>query len=139
MQQNPYLLVVEDTKSHIMIAEYALSKLNVDAVYVEDGITAMEMVAQSKPDLMLLDLWLPGANGEAVLEHAHTLYGAVGINTIIMSSQTMAIQELKSRFPYIHGYLIKPYVPQKLIDTVSSLLLTYHDSDEEKLRSKHTA
>lgn len=137
----PKVLVVEDTQTHQMIAEYALKKLNVEATFVEDGLTAIDTITQYKPDLMLLDLWLPGVNGETVLARTQALYGDKGINTIIVTSQTVILRELQRQFPFVRDLIIKPYVPQQLIDAVSSLLFaqTENTNSQSSLSTKHPA
>lgn len=118
----PDVLIVEDTKSHLLIAQYTIQKLGIVARYAEDGLTAMEMVERYKPDLLLVDLWLPGANGEAVLEYTQNLYGKQGVHAIVTSSQTTDIDVLYEQYPIIRDYLVKPFMPQQLVDAICDAL-----------------
>jgi len=122
----PDILVVEDTKTHLLIAQYTIDKLGLSARYAEDGLTAMQMIEAHQPDLMLLDLWLPGASGETVLEYTQNLYGKRSVNTIITSSQTTDINHLFESYPIISQYLIKPFVRQQLIDAICTGLNIHH-------------
>lgn len=62
------ILVVEDEESLVTGLEYALGKEGYDVDVARDGRVALEMLATSAPDLVLLDVMLPGRSGLDVLK-----------------------------------------------------------------------
>ncbi|MCB0116611.1 MAG: response regulator, partial [Caldilineaceae bacterium] len=57
------ILVVEDEPALVDTLEYALSRQGYAVVVARDGITALDMARGQKPDLILLDVMLPGLDG----------------------------------------------------------------------------
>src|ERR1700722_4050831 len=60
------ILVVDDQPANIQIVGAALGKLGCEIIPASDGPTALKRVALRMPDLILLDLFMPGMNGYEV-------------------------------------------------------------------------
>lgn len=62
------VLVVEDEPSLIFTLRDTLESEGYDVVVSEEGSQAMEMIKEHKPDLMILDIMLPGKSGYEIME-----------------------------------------------------------------------
>ncbi len=69
-----YVLIIDDDKDICHLLSYLLEHAGYETQQGHDGSTAMQLLAQREPDVMLLDSIIPEPNGMVVLAHAHTLY-----------------------------------------------------------------
>src|SRR6266542_6170948 len=72
MNRHPRILVVEDDPTVAEVVRRYLERDGFDVETVEDGISALDTVAASPPDLMILDLMLPGLDGLEVFRRARS-------------------------------------------------------------------
>lgn len=109
------ILVIEDDPSVRETLGMVLEAYNHQADLREDGEQALEYLSSQWPDVMLLDLTLPGMNGEEVYEKIQARFGKVP-PTIVLS----AAQQGESRARYLPGtlFLAKPYT----IDDLEAIL-----------------
>jgi CheY-like chemotaxis protein len=86
-----------------------------------DGASALEMVREQRPDLMFLDLNIPGASGADVLQELKSDPATAGIRVIIVT----ATGEEGRDFVLALGadeYFTKPFSPTQLLRTVEDVL-----------------
>ena len=116
MRRRPYVLIVEDDAPLRRLYRTALSLAGFDVREVADGYAALQAIDESRPDLIVLDLLLPGVNGFAVREElkaqAHTRDLPV---VIVTGTDGMAHYELDA-----NCVLRKPVTPDRLVATVWS-------------------
>ena len=65
----PRILAVDDNKQNLSILERTLTAAQYEVITAEDGPTALKLVGSSAPDLVLLDVMMPGMSGYEVCEH----------------------------------------------------------------------
>lgn len=80
------ILLVEDDKFLRELMTKKLFSMEYDVVSAVDGESGLAMIKESKPDLVLLDLILPGINGFEVLERAKKDPETASIPIIILSN-----------------------------------------------------
>ena len=83
------------------------------------GTEALLLLEEKKPDLVLLDLMLPGLNGEEVLPHL------TGIPVIVLSAKSEDTDKILGLSMGADDYVTKPYNPQEPIARVRSQLRRY--------------
>jgi len=107
------VLVVEDDSSVRETLGMVLEAFQHEAELVSDGERALKHLESSWPDVMLLDLSLPGMSGEEVYKKIQTRFGRVP-PTVILS----AVQQGESRASHLPGahFLAKPYTIEQLAD-----------------------
>lgn len=69
MRDRPLILIVDDEPFNVDYLEQELEEMGYDTVAAGDGRTALEQVATAAPDVVLLDIMMPGMDGFAVLSH----------------------------------------------------------------------
>jgi two-component system repressor protein LuxO len=114
------LLLIEDTPSILRLYHEVLAKLDVELIDAETGARAREALKDTIPDIVLLDLELPDANGIEILRHirARKLASAVIVITAHGSVKT-AVEAMREG---AYDFIIKPFAPDRLLVTVKNAL-----------------
>jgi PAS domain S-box-containing protein len=118
----PTILVVDDDPTTRQVLARQLSGGNYNFVLVEDGYQALDFIARTPPDLILLDIMMPGMNGVEVVEHVREHYSAHFIPIILIS----ALGDSETRVAGIQAgandFVTKPYNLDELRARVRSML-----------------
>lgn len=80
------ILLVEDSKPIRMENQRVLVKAGYEVVCAEDGESALKLAGEQMPDLILLDMILPGMSGPEVLEHLKKNAATANIPVVVLSS-----------------------------------------------------
>ena len=120
MTTKPRLLLVEDTPSIMRLYHEVLKKLEVDLLDATTGARADEILGDTIPDVVLLDVELPDANGIDILRRirARNLPCAVIVVTA-HGSVKIAVEAMREG---AYDFIIKPFPPDRLIVTVRNAL-----------------
>ena len=120
MTTKPRLLVVEDTPSIMRIYHEVLKKLDVELIDAATGARAYDILDETIPDLVLLDVELPDANGIDILKRikARNLPSAVIVVTA-HGSVKIAVEAMREG---AYDFIIKPFPPDRLLVTVRNAL-----------------
>jgi two-component system response regulator ArlR len=114
------ILVVEDDESIARFVELELTHNGYEVVRAGDGATALELVEGTSPDLIVLDLMLPGVEG---LDVARTLRDHGFSRPILMLTARAETHDLVAGFEAgADDYLRKPFEMPELLYRVRSLL-----------------
>jgi CheY-like chemotaxis protein len=79
------ILLVEDNRTVRIANERALIKAGYEVVCAKDGESALQLALEQKPDLILLDMILPGMSGPDVLEHLKKNAVTLDIPVVVLS------------------------------------------------------
>jgi DNA-binding NtrC family response regulator len=120
MTTKPRLLLVEDTPSILRLYHEVLKKLDVDLIDAETGARALDVLNETIPDLVLLDVELPDTNGIDILRRirARNLPCAVIVVTG-HGSVKIAVEAMREG---AYDFIMKPFPPDRLIVTVRNAL-----------------
>ncbi|NIQ03179.1 MAG: response regulator, partial [Nitrospinaceae bacterium] len=77
------VLIVDDEKNIVSSLEGILSDEGYEVGIAEDGLDALERIQSDPPDLVLLDIWLPGMDGIEVLKTIKTYHPEIEV--LVMS------------------------------------------------------
>jgi Response regulator containing CheY-like receiver, AAA-type ATPase, and DNA-binding domains len=118
------VVVVED---HDMIRSLVAEFLRLQGARVLDcsnAAQALERVTQERPDVVLSDINLPGADGFQLLQHIRSLDSEIGGNTpvIAMSAMGATVTNQRALAAGFCSYLGKPFTPQQLLNTIQAAL-----------------
>lgn len=89
------ILVVEDEKPYLRALALKLEHSGFDVCTAEDGEQALKKISNSKPDLILLDLIMPGTDGFSVL--TEMVNRSLSIPTIVLSNLGQPNDEKKAK------------------------------------------
>lgn len=116
------ILVIEDDPDALRLIEYALEQEGYETVAAKDGLEGIRKAQDESPDLIILDIMLPGLDGYDVC-HELRQKPETSIVPILMTS-AKARQEDKNIGLRLGAddYLTKPVDPEVVIDKVKGLL-----------------
>lgn len=123
------ILIIDDDLHIGNALEEALEAENYGIFRAYSGTEAIYVLKQSKPDLVLLDLMLPGLSGEEVLPHIK------GIPVIIMSAKTDIDNKVELLLGGAIDYITKPFHIKELLARISVHLRTYDSCGKSRVLS----
>jgi two-component system phosphate regulon response regulator PhoB len=116
------ILIVDDESS---LRTLVRANLEVDGLEVSeavDGIEAMNMLQESKPDLILLDIMMPGKDGIEVLEELAADENLRGIPVILLTAKGELEDLERGAALGARGHITKPFDPEQMVRTVKAAL-----------------
>lgn len=115
----PRVLVVDDEAPMVeLICEYVRAA-GMDVAVARDGPTAVEAVRDRRPDVILLDVMLPGFDGLEVLRQVRTFSDAY---VIMLTARAEEVDRIVGLSVGADDYLVKPFSPRELVARVKALL-----------------
>ncbi len=122
------ILLVEDEKSLSEPLAYLLRREGYEVSIVDNGPAALEMVDQSPPDLMLLDLMLPGLAGTEVCREVRT---KSSLPIIMLTAKDSEIDIVVGLELGADDYVTKPYSSRVLLSRIKAVLRRRQSTTEE--------
>ncbi len=116
------ILVVDDSAIARKAARIPLETEGYRVVEAVDGFEALGQLQNEKPDLVLLDLVMPGIDGYRVLDLIRGNPNYAGLPVIMLTARDGLIDKLKGRISDLDAYLTKPFEPFDLIREVAKQL-----------------
>jgi len=127
------ILVVDDEQKIIQITSDYLEAAGYAVLAADDGISALRIVDESQPDLIILDLGLPGMDG---LDVCRELRKKSDLPIIILTARGEESDKLVGLELGADDYITKPFSPKELVARVRAVLRRMEKStpDEEIFR-----
>jgi two-component system, OmpR family, response regulator ResD len=116
---NETILVVDDEPTICEVVELYLQREGYTVRIAHDGNQALALVAQQRPDLIILDLMLPGMNG---LEITRRLRLEGHIPIIMLTARTEETDRVVGLELGADDYVTKPFSPRELVARVKAIL-----------------
>jgi DNA-binding response OmpR family regulator len=116
------LLVVEDEPVQLKILTAGLAAEGFDVVVARDGVQAVGMVRKEQPNLVLLDIGLPGGDGYVVLQRLKALAASSVLPIIAVSARSADTDRAKMLSLGADDYFQKPVNIPGLIGRIKELL-----------------
>jgi two-component system, OmpR family, alkaline phosphatase synthesis response regulator PhoP len=117
------VLVVEDDRSIQMVLELVLTKVSkCDVIVASEGREGLAKIIEQKPDVVLLDLMLPGIDGFEICQQAKANESTRHIPIIFLTAQPQPSAVARAMALGAAGYIVKPFDPIKIIDQINEAL-----------------
>jgi two-component system, OmpR family, alkaline phosphatase synthesis response regulator PhoP len=116
------ILIADDEPDIIEILSFNLKGEGYEVITAKNGDEAIEKAKASKPDLIILDMMMPGKNGMEVCNILRTQTIFAGTLIVFLTAINDENTEIKSLENGADDYLTKPISPKVLLSKVSSLL-----------------
>lgn len=116
------ILVIEDTRDNRQILNDLLSAAGYTMIEAEDGETGVVLAAETRPDLILMDVQLPMIDGYEATRRIRANPETRHIPIIAVTSYAMSGDDAKAAEAGCDGYVSKPYSPRKILAMVRGLL-----------------
>ncbi len=116
------ILVVEDDEQLSKVLSRQLEASGYKPVNAYDGETALKLAREKKPDLMILDIGLPGMDGKTVCKIIKNHAETAGIKIIMLTGDRL-VGNMEDSFSYgAETYLNKPYDFSLLLAHIEKLI-----------------
>lgn len=119
-------IVIVDNELHIrMLMTQALRKLEKAGVRIftaENGDQALEIIDREQPDLIFLDLMMPGLHGFDVCRLIKSYYLTREAHIVIVSARSQMIDKQMGSISGADGYIVKPFDPEMIARRAQEIL-----------------
>ncbi len=112
------VLVIEDNEQNIYLVTFILEKFGYEVIQARDGREGIEIAKQRSPDLILLDIQLPGMDGYEVARKLKDLREIQDTPIIAVTSYAMSGDREKALNAGCSGYITKPIDPDTFMDSI---------------------
>jgi two-component system phosphate regulon response regulator PhoB len=120
------ILVVDDEPDILELVQYNLGKAQYDVVGVESGEEALAQVRTTPPDLIVLDLMLPGVDGLEVCRALKRDTRTAVIPIVILTARGEEADIVAGLELGADDYLTKPFSPRVLLARIRAVLRRHH-------------
>ena len=134
----PIILYAEDDPEQQAMVKLAFNGLGVTIVEAVDGQEALEKITKHRPDLILLDLFMPRIDGFGVLERLKNNSRTSYIPVIVISAWPTGDNRERARQAGAVDFIAKPYDPVKFTEQVGTHLNNALDAQSKQLVRKDT-
>ena len=116
------ILVVDDEPNIVLSLEFLLKQAGFRVRTVANGEAALAAVAQEPPDLVLLDVMIPGRDGYAVCQEIRSNPAWRDMRIIMLTAKGGDIQREKGLSLGADEYVTKPFSTRELVERVRRML-----------------
>jgi DNA-binding response OmpR family regulator len=120
--KKPKIVVIEDEVDILEVINYNLSKEGFDVCSALDGEEGLALVKKEVPDLVLLDLMLPGLDGIEICRKLKTDYSTRSIPIIMVTAKGEESDIVLGLGMGADDYMVKPFRPRELMARIRSVL-----------------
>jgi DNA-binding response OmpR family regulator len=118
------ILIVDDEPNIVVPLEFLMEQNNYDVQTAKTGEQALDLIVNWKPDLILLDIMLPGMDGYEVCRKIRQQKEFNTIRIVFLSAMARSIDIAKGMGLAADDYITKPFANDCVVDKVNRLLST---------------
>ena len=116
------VLIAEDEESIVASLEFLMRQCGFETRVARDGEQAIACLAAFRPDLVLLDIMLPGRSGFEVCRHIRDDAALRSTRVLMLTAKEGTGEEARGLAAGADGYLTKPFATRELVARARALL-----------------
>ena len=120
--RKPKVLLVDDVRSVLEQEKQILASLEIDIITAEHGTEALKTITQEKPDIVLLDLMLPGMNGDTICKFIKARPQLASTSVVMVTGQDDEKDLQRCFASGCDAYVTKPIDADDLINKIQILI-----------------
>jgi two-component system response regulator MtrA len=124
------VLVVDDDTALAEMLGIVLRSEGFEPVFCADGATAITAFRETRPDLVLLDLMLPGRDG---IDVCRAIRGESGVPIVMLTAKSDTVDVVVGLESGADDYVVKPFKPKELVARIRARLRVNSDAAPETL------
>jgi DNA-binding response OmpR family regulator len=121
------ILIADDEPNIVLSLEFVLRQAGFRVRTVADGEAALIAVAQQPPDLVVLDVMIPGRDGYAVCQEIRANPAWRSMRIIMLTAKGGDVQREKGLSLGADEYVTKPFSPRELVERIRRMLDSVRD------------
>lgn len=125
------ILVVDDEKSIVELVKFNLEREGFQVLTAFNGHEAVEKARKEKPDLIILDVMLPGIDGLEVCRSLSTDVETSQIPIIMLSARTEEVDKILGLELGADDYITKPFSPRELVARVKARMRRFQPAGDK--------
>lgn len=119
---NARILVVDDDPEVVRLFSYALKRAGYQVEGALSGEVALERARETRPDVIVLDIMMPGIDGYEVAQRLRQATETAAIPIVMLTARALVPDQIRGLQAGATSYLIKPVMPSALVKTIRDLL-----------------
>lgn len=112
------VLIVDDEANIVISLEFLMEQAGYEVAVARTGEEALEQVDRFGPDVVLLDVMLPGINGFDILQHIRQRPHAQQVAVIMLTAKGREVEVTKGLALGANAYITKPFSTRELLAEV---------------------
>jgi two-component system phosphate regulon response regulator PhoB len=116
------VLVIDDEKDIVSLLRYHLEKSGFQCLEGMDGATALRLVREHHPDLLILDLMLPGMDGLEICRQLRQDAATARLPILMLTAKAEEVDRVVGLEVGADDYVVKPFSPRELVARVRAIL-----------------
>lgn len=116
------ILIVEDEESLLKLESILLSTRGYHVSGVKDGLAALVEIEKSRPDLVLLDIMMPGIDGFEVCRRIKENPDTAAIPVVMLTAKKSTADQNRGAEVGADAYVTKPFKSGRIIEVIEGLL-----------------
>jgi chemosensory pili system protein ChpA (sensor histidine kinase/response regulator) len=116
------VMIVDDSLTVRRVTSRLLRRQNMEVLTAKDGVEALTLLDENRPDLLLLDVEMPRMDGYELARHIRRSEALVNLPIIMITSRTSAKHREYAAALGVNRYLGKPYQETELLNEIHALL-----------------
>ncbi|OGP67807.1 MAG: DNA-binding response regulator [Deltaproteobacteria bacterium RBG_16_44_11] len=128
------ILVIDDEKDIVELIRYNLKNEGFSVIQAFDGETAIKMAKTQKPDLLILDLMLPGMNGIDVCKAIRANQETAHLPIIMLTAKADEVDKIIGLEIGADDYITKPFSVKELMARVRTVLRRLQETKKQPLK-----
>jgi len=116
MSRKKTIMLVDDNKTFVLYLGILLKRMGFNVVSVDNGAQALKLIGQTMPDLVLLDIYMPGLSGIETLKKIRADMSICEVPVIMISGDSDENKRLECTSAGCNGFLVKPIHMDELHD-----------------------
>jgi two-component system alkaline phosphatase synthesis response regulator PhoP len=115
------IMAIDDEPEMLSLVKFTLERAGYEVGTCDNGRQAWDAIIQFKPELLILDVMLPGVDGYSLQVKLARDPATKDMPTIVLTSLEPA-KTLFRKFPQVAGFMTKPFKPEELLENVEMAL-----------------
>jgi two-component system, OmpR family, alkaline phosphatase synthesis response regulator PhoP len=120
MAKKGRILVVDDEQDIVTLLKYNLEKEGYEVVEAYDGLEAVQVAKNTRPDVILMDIMMPKLDGVEACRKIRETQGIKDTHIIFLTARAEEYSEIAAFEVGADDYIIKPIKPRSLISRISA-------------------
>jgi two-component system response regulator MtrA len=117
-RDRPLVLVAEDDADVRDLIERKLRGDGMDVLAVSDGLAALHACRTARPDLVLLDVMMPGMNGLQICQELRSHVATRDLPVVLITARARAVDVQNGYDSGADDYIVKPFSPRDLVSRI---------------------
>jgi two-component system alkaline phosphatase synthesis response regulator PhoP len=131
------ILIVDDEPDIRELVRYNLEREGFAVLEAEDGEHALDMVRKERPDLVVLDVMLPGADGLEICRMLRTQSAAARIPIVMLTAKAGEVDRILGLEIGADDYVSKPFSPRELVARIRAVLRRSEAQETDRPRETY--